>query len=77
MLYAVCTHWAFLRAYSSGARDAPVPERCPACGGATLHRCPACNAPFSSVFAVECEECAAPLRPAELLGVPIRRKEKR
>ncbi len=50
-----------------------LPERCPACGGATLHRCPACNAPFSSVFAVECEECGGPLRPADLHGTRIRR----
>jgi DNA-directed RNA polymerase subunit RPC12/RpoP len=48
-------------------------ERCPACGGTMLHRCPSCSAPFSSVFAVECERCAAPLRPDELLGVKIRR----
>jgi predicted RNA-binding Zn-ribbon protein involved in translation (DUF1610 family) len=57
--------------------ESELPERCPACGGAMLHRCPACDAPFSSVFAVECEQCAAQLRPAELLGVPIRRKETR
>jgi DNA-directed RNA polymerase subunit RPC12/RpoP len=52
-----------------------LPDRCPACGGAMLHRCPSCSAPFSSVFAVECEQCAAQLRPAELLGVSIRKKE--
>lgn len=32
MLYAVCTRCTFLRAFSHGARDAPAPERCPACG---------------------------------------------
>jgi DNA-directed RNA polymerase subunit RPC12/RpoP len=53
--------------------EAELPERCPACGGATLHRCPACNAPFSSVFAVECEACRHPLRSPELFGTPIRR----
>jgi len=54
--------------------ETELPERCRACGGATLHRCPECNAPFSSVFAVECEQCSAPLRPDELLGVPIRKR---
>src|SRR3982751_2534607 len=53
--------------------EAEVPERCDTCGGAMLRRCPACSAPFSSVFAVECEECGGPLRPAELGGVKIRR----
>lgn len=53
--------------------EADLPERCPACGGQTLHRCPACAAPFSSVFAVECEVCGAALRPDHLLGVRIRR----
>jgi hypothetical protein len=53
--------------------ESELPERCPVCGGETLHRCPSCSSPFSSVFAVECEQCAAPLRPDELLGVKIRR----
>ena len=33
-----------------------VPETCP-CGGRMLRRCPACDAPFSSTFAVDCEVC--------------------
>jgi hypothetical protein len=49
-----------------------VPETC-ACGGRMLHRCPACDAPFSSTFAVDCEECGAPLRDPELHGMRIRR----
>ena len=53
--------------------ESELPAACPTCGGALLHRCPACNAPFSSAFAVECEECRAPLREPELLGVKIRR----
>ena len=53
--------------------EAEVPERCAACGGAMLRRCPECNAPFSSVFAVDCEQCSAALRPRELFGTPIRR----
>jgi len=48
-------------------------KTCPTCGGEVLHRCPACNAPFSSTFAVECEVCKAPLREPELFGVRIRR----
>jgi predicted RNA-binding Zn-ribbon protein involved in translation (DUF1610 family) len=53
--------------------EAELPRACPACGGEVLHRCRECNAPFSSAFAVECEECGAPLRPAELHGMAIRR----
>ena len=37
--------------------EAEIPTECPACGGEMLHRCPACSAPFSSTFAVDCEEC--------------------
>jgi hypothetical protein len=48
-------------------------KNCATCGGEMRHRCPACNAPFSSTFAVECEECEAPLREPELFGVRIRR----
>jgi hypothetical protein len=49
-----------------------VPETC-ACGGRVLRRCPACDEPFSSTFAVECECCGAKLRDPELLGMRIRR----
>jgi predicted nucleic acid-binding Zn ribbon protein len=52
-----------------------VPDRC-TCGGQMLRRCPACSAPFSSTFAVECEECGAPLRKPELLGMRIRKPGK-
>ena len=52
--------------------EAELPERC-ACGGELLHRCPACRAPFSSTFAVECEACRSPLRDPEVLGMRIRR----
>jgi hypothetical protein len=54
--------------------EAELPERCPGCGGTMLHRCPACNSPFSSVFAVECEACGGALRAAELGGLRIRRE---
>jgi DNA-directed RNA polymerase subunit RPC12/RpoP len=53
--------------------EAEIPAECPACGGELLHRCPACAAPFSSTFAVECEECGAKLREPELFGVAIRK----
>jgi predicted RNA-binding Zn-ribbon protein involved in translation (DUF1610 family) len=53
--------------------EGEVQEQCPQCGGEILRRCRSCNAPFSSAFAVECEDCGAPLRPAELFGTPIRR----
>ena len=53
--------------------EAEVPATCPECGGELLRRCPTCDAPFSSAFAVDCEGCGKPLRPAELFGAPIRR----
>jgi DNA-directed RNA polymerase subunit RPC12/RpoP len=56
--------------------EAEVPEECPQCGGKLLRRCPSCNAAFSSIAAVECEECGGELRPDELFGSPIRRKKK-
>jgi hypothetical protein len=53
--------------------EAELPAACPTCGGEMRSRCPACEARFSSVFAVECEECATALRPAEAFGGLIRR----
>jgi len=50
-----------------------LPQECATCGGAILHRCPACDAPFSSTFAVECEECGGKLREPELFGTRIRK----
>jgi hypothetical protein len=50
-----------------------VPATCPACGGEMLRRCRACNEPFASAFAVECERCGEPLRQPELFGTRIRR----
>jgi DNA-directed RNA polymerase subunit RPC12/RpoP len=55
--------------------EAQLPSECPSCGGELLHRCPACSAPFSSTFAVECEQCGTQLREPELFGVRIRRAE--
>jgi len=53
-----------------------LPPACPSCGGKLVHRCPSCDAPFSSAFAVECEACRTPLREGELLGLKIRRSSK-
>ena len=53
--------------------EAELPKECPHCGSETRHRCPACGAPFPSAFAVECEACGAAIRPAEVLGVRIRK----
>jgi hypothetical protein len=55
--------------------EAELPERCPQCAGEMRHRCPACDAPFSSTFATTCEECDAPLRDPELLGMKIRKED--
>ena len=54
--------------------EAEVGDRCAQCGGEVLRRCPACNEPISSGFAVECEPCGAPLRDPELFGTRIRRQ---
>ena len=53
--------------------ESELPAECPECGGEMIHRCPECGSPFSSTFAVECEQCGAALRETELFGVPIRR----
>jgi hypothetical protein len=50
-----------------------LPDACPQCGGKLRHRCPSCDAPIASAFTVECEECGAPVREAELFGSKIRK----
>ena len=40
--------------------ESELPEHCPACRGVMLHRCPACNAPFTSVFAVDANHQGPP-----------------
>jgi hypothetical protein len=77
----VLGHWSAFCLECGAARrwfvdnEDEIPDTC-ACGGTMLRRCPACEAPFSSTFAVECEECQAPLRAPELLGMRIRREKK-
>jgi hypothetical protein len=74
----VLGHWsAFCLTCGSATRwfedfESEVPETC-SCGGTMLRRCPACEAPFSSTFSVDCEECGTKLREPELLGMRIRK----
>jgi predicted RNA-binding Zn-ribbon protein involved in translation (DUF1610 family) len=56
------------------AFEREVPDQCTQCGGEVLRRCPSCDAPFSSAFAVDCEQCGVPLRAPELFGARIRRR---
>jgi predicted nucleic acid-binding Zn ribbon protein len=58
--------------YFEGFED-ELPAACPHCAGELRHRCPACDARLPSAFQVECEECGAPVRDAELFGSPIRK----
>ena len=58
--------------YFDGDEDA-LPSVCPSCTGEIRSRCLACNEPFSSAFAVECESCGTTLRDNELFGSRIRR----
>jgi predicted RNA-binding Zn-ribbon protein involved in translation (DUF1610 family) len=53
--------------------EAEVADECPQCGGPMLRRCPACDEPFSSAFAVDCEACGHQLRSPNLFGTSIRR----
>jgi len=69
---AVCVECGWARRWFEDSEQ-DVPERCPECGGVMLKRCPACDSPFASAFAVDCEACGAPLRPAEVHGTRIRR----
>jgi hypothetical protein len=56
--------------------ESDLPVACPQCRGEMRSRCPACDARFSSAFAVECKACGEALRPAEAFGGPIRRSRK-
>ena len=69
---AVCLGCGFAQRYFD-EWEAELPAACPQCGGEMRSRCQSCGAPFSSAFAVECEECGAALRPNEQFGVPIRK----
>jgi predicted amidophosphoribosyltransferase len=57
--------------------ESEVPDECPQCSGELLRRCKSCSAPFSSIAAVDCEECGEPLRDDELFGSRIRKDRRR
>jgi predicted nucleic acid-binding Zn ribbon protein len=69
---AFCVTCGFTQRYFADFED-DVPTTCPQCAGEVRSQCPGCGARFSSAFAVECEECGAEIRPAELFGTQIRR----
>ena len=69
---AFCLRCGFTQRYFLMDED-ELPSSCPDCGGELRNRCPACRAPIASAFAVECEECGAAVRAAELFCTPIRR----
>ena len=56
--------------------EGEVPDTCPQCNGRLLRRCPSCNAPFSSIAVVDCEECGTAVRPDSLFGAPIKRRSR-
>jgi hypothetical protein len=70
---AVCLGCGFVQRYFEESEN-ELPPACPQCAGEMRWRCPACDARFSSAFAVQCEVCGGPLRPGELLGVKIRKE---
>ena len=70
---AVCVVCGFAQRYFE-EWEAELPTACPQCSGELRSCCPACEARFSSAFAVECETCGGELRPGEQFGMPIRRE---
>jgi DNA-directed RNA polymerase subunit RPC12/RpoP len=73
---AVCLRCGFAQRYFEEF-EAELPAECPQCGGEMRARCAECGARFTSAFAVECEACGGPLRPAVQFGVRIRRGSRR
>jgi len=69
---AVCLGCGFAQRYFEES-ESELPGACPQCGGELRARCPACDARFSSAFAVDCEACGEALRPSEQFGVRIRK----
>ena len=72
---AVCVECGFAQRYFDEWAE-ELPGACPQCAGDLRARCPVCGARFSSAFAVDCEACGGPVRPAELFGVRIRKPGK-
>ncbi len=73
---AVCLSCGFAQRYFEEWEN-ELPASCPACAGELRSRCPACGTRFSSVFAVDCESCGAPLRELRVGSIPIRRGAER
>jgi DNA-directed RNA polymerase subunit RPC12/RpoP len=69
---AFCVRCGFTQRYFLEF-ERELANECPDCGRELRHRCPTCSAPFPSAFQVECEECGAEIRPAELFGGRIRK----
>jgi hypothetical protein len=67
-----CLACGFAQRYFDDS-EGELPQACPQCAGEMRSRCPACDARFSSVFAVECEACGEALRSPEAFGTSIRR----
>jgi ribosomal protein S27E len=70
---AFCPGCGHTQRYFDESED-ELPVACPQCGANLRSHCTACDARFSSAFAVECEACGAPLRANEQFGVRIRKK---
>ena len=73
---AVCLECGYAQRYFDES-ETELPSVCPQCGGELRSHCPECGARFSSVFAVDCDACGAPLRTPELKGIPIRKPGRR
>jgi predicted nucleic acid-binding Zn-ribbon protein len=69
---ALCLGCGHVQRYFEDS-EGEFPSGCPQCGEPLLSRCPACGARIASAFAVECEECEAPLRRDEGFGSRIRK----
>jgi hypothetical protein len=69
---AFCLECGHVQRYFTPAEPG-LPAACPACDGELRVRCPSCNAPIASAFAVTCEECGGALRASELFGGPIQK----
>lgn len=69
---AVCVACGFAQRYFDDW-ESELPSACPDCGGVIRSRCSACDARFSSVFAVECEACGEALRSGQVGGIRIRK----
>ena len=70
---AFCVGCGYTRRYFEEF-EGEVPVECPQCGAEFRSRCPACVAPYASAVTVDCDACGAEVRPAEVLGLRIRKR---